>query len=87
MFSERRGVQLRVDATNVLNHPQPADLYFSLGPGGSFNDQSSGATRALANGCYNQYTSTSTAQNVTGLQNGLANCGRQIQVSFRMINN
>jgi hypothetical protein len=87
MFTERRGIQLRVDATNVMNRPQPSDLYFSLGPGGSFIDQSSAATRALANGCYNQFTSTTTFQNQSALQNGLANCGRQIQVGVRMINN
>ncbi|HEX4997619.1 MAG TPA: TonB-dependent receptor [Terriglobia bacterium] len=75
MFSERRGVQLRVDATNVLNHPQPADLYFSLGPGGTFSDQSTAALRSLANGCATQNTT------------GIAGCGRQIQLGFRMINN
>jgi hypothetical protein len=87
MFTERRGIQLRVDATNVLNHPQASDLYFSLGPGGTFNDMSNATTRALANGCFNQYNAGSTQANVTSLQNGAANCGRQVQVSFRMINN
>jgi hypothetical protein len=87
MFTERRGIQIRVDATNVLNHPQPIDLYLSLGPGGTFNDMSSAQLRSLANGCSNQYTAGTTLGNQTSLQNGLANCGRQVQVSFRMINN
>jgi hypothetical protein len=87
MLTERRGIQLRIDATNVMNRPQPADLYFSLGPGGSFNDSTSAAVRSLANGCFNQFTSNSTFQNQSALQNGLANCGRNIQVGIRMINN
>jgi hypothetical protein len=89
MFTERRGIQLRLDATNVLNHPQPVDVYMSIGPGGQIVDRSDANSRALANGCFNQYQSNSTFNNTanSSLVNGLANCGRQVQVSFRMINN
>jgi hypothetical protein len=77
MFTETRGVQLRVDATNVLNHPTPSDVYLSLGPQGTpfetslerFNE-STAARSAIASGCL--------GTNVF--------CGRQVQVSFRMLN-
>jgi hypothetical protein len=78
MITESRGIQIRVDATNVLNHPTPADLYLSLGPSTDSADQvlerfntSTSARSALASGCfgYNQ------------------SCGRQIQFGIRMINN
>jgi hypothetical protein len=72
MFAERRGVQIRIDATNVLNHPTPADLYFSLGPGGGFNDQSNATLSSFSSGC---------------VGNGNAFCGRQVQFGIRMINN
>ncbi|HEX4996740.1 MAG TPA: TonB-dependent receptor [Terriglobia bacterium] len=77
MFSERRGIQIRVDATNVLNHPTPSDLYLSLGPStdspdaiiDKFNTSNAG-TSALATGCFAGNTA----------------CGRQIQFGIRMIN-
>jgi hypothetical protein len=48
MFAERRGIEFRVDATNVLNHPTPADMFFNIGPGGTFSDQSTSALSAFA---------------------------------------
>jgi hypothetical protein len=76
MYTERRGIQIRIDATNVLNHPTPADLYFSLGPGGTVVDQSDATTSALSSGCF------------AGNANvpGNAFCGRQVQFSIRMLN-
>jgi hypothetical protein len=76
MFTETRGVQIRIDATNVLNRPTPADMYFSLGPGGSFNDQTNAEQSALSNGCF--------AGNIN--IPGNAFCGRQVQFGIRMIN-
>jgi hypothetical protein len=78
MFTETRGIQIRVDATNVLNHPTPSDVYLNLGPQLTpvetvlerFNESTSERS-AVANGCF-------AALN--------AFCGRQVQVSFRMIN-
>jgi hypothetical protein len=77
MFTERRGIQIRIDATNVLNHPTPSDLYFSLGPGGSFNDQTNAAQSALSSGCFSGNINIP----------GNAFCGRQVQFGIRMINN
>jgi hypothetical protein len=70
-YAEGRGIQLRVDATNVLNHATPADVYINLGPGGSFNDQSTAALSAISSGCFS----------------GNAFCGRQVQFGIRMVNN
>jgi hypothetical protein len=71
MFTESRGIQIRIDATNVLNHPQPADIYMSLGPGGTISDESTSEQSALSSGCFG----------------GNAFCGRQVQFGIRMINN
>jgi hypothetical protein len=78
MFTETRGIQIRVDATNVLNHATPSDLYLSLGPSGDTPDSvlagfnsSTAARSALASGCF--------GSNVA--------CGRQVQFGIRMINN
>ncbi|HEX4996597.1 MAG TPA: hypothetical protein VFY29_00120, partial [Terriglobia bacterium] len=78
MFTERRGIQIRIDATNVLNHPTPADLYLSLGPSTDSSDviidkfnTSNSQRSAFASGC-------------VGIN---AFCGRQVQFGIRMINN
>jgi hypothetical protein len=74
MFSETRGIEIRVDATNVLNHPSPADMYISLGPtttpDAAIVDTSNAARSAFSSGCVGANVS----------------CGRQVQFSFRMIN-
>jgi hypothetical protein len=74
MFAETRGVELRVDVTNVLNHPQPGDMYISLGPQNQGNPllsiESDANQSAIASGCFG----------------GNSFCGRQIQFSFRMLN-
>jgi hypothetical protein len=77
MFTETRGIQIRVDATNVLNRPTPSDVYLNLGPQITpvetvlerFNE-SNPARSAVASGCL--------GTNVF--------CGRQVQFGIRMIN-
>jgi hypothetical protein len=71
MFYERRGFQIRIDATNVLNHPTAPDQYFSLIGASTFAEQ-------------NQSDSQATAFS-SGCVAGNAFCGRQVQVSFRII--
>ncbi|HEX4996741.1 MAG TPA: hypothetical protein VFY29_00845, partial [Terriglobia bacterium] len=77
MFTERRGIQIRLDATNVLNHPTPSDLYLNLGPASDSSDSIADA--------FNTSDSVRSAY-ASGCVGVNAFCGRQVQFSIRMIN-
>jgi hypothetical protein len=78
MFTESRGIQIRVDATNVLNHPTPSDLYLNIGP------QATSVQGTIDR--FNTSTSDRSAF-ATGCVGGNAFCGRNVQFGIRMINN